>query len=120
MKNKYFKVMLCNDDIKKFDIICKYPFFSAEIKEVITNRTIFKRCSEELCLVNYGLTYEGELEPLSDVEALTKIKEIVGNETTLEEYSQYLDEVEKTSMNVYDEQLKQYKIKKRKARRKKR
>lgn len=117
MKRNYFEVQLCNDDIKKYRVICTYtPVLG--IREKVTNKLISIRCSHELCNINYGLTCEEDCYWVKEEEAKEYLS-IFNDPKQKEAYKNYLDEVEKKSMEKYDSAYNLYKsAKKRKTRKK--
>lgn len=107
MKKEYFEVNLCNDDTNEYRVICTYsPIIG--ISEKVTNRLICVKCSHELCYMNNGLHCEEEYYCVDEEEALEYLS-IFKDPEKKEAYKHYLDQVEKKSMEKYNDAYNLYK-----------
>lgn len=93
LNNIYLVVNLYGDIEKKYKIICKMDFFDTVI-DIRTGRKIFIKgmyfdndCGN-LCCSN-------EFKPIAEDKALAIIKD-----DDIDEYNQYLDEIEKRNVKV--------------------
>ena len=105
MNNKFFKVNLHSDEENQFNIICYRPLLSSSLRDAILDRPIFERCSEALCVINCGLTYDDK-EEISKEAASIIINNILENEEKVRAYEEYLDALEKKSILEYNSNMK--------------
>ena len=100
MEDNYFVVHLYYDEKKKYKIICLMNFWYS-FRNIITDKEIQIKNEDDLYPTNRGLICKNTMYQISKEEVDKILKEY--SQEDIKKYEEYLTNIEKKSIKVYDE-----------------